>query len=219
MGRLGTDAVYASSGGSPRQDARLASGCWPDSTGWALGPLGSSERFLRCFLHRFPPFPGLPWRKRASGPTSMRKPLSRPGARRVRDFPNIHSASPAQAGRHERVMRLLPFTPAASPCAMSDPGMPPESRPRSGRGTSRTSPRLSVRTLPRYGTPTAPNDRHGLPARPAVAANPLHLGLRGLAATEGLPPGATPSRGYWARATFSCQTVPRFSSAHITRTR
>src|SRR5262249_9102574 len=30
------------------------------------GPLGSSERFLRCFLHRFPPFPGLPWRKRAS---------------------------------------------------------------------------------------------------------------------------------------------------------
>src|SRR5262245_62163821 len=31
----------------------------------APGPLGSSERFLRCFLHRFPPFPGLPWRKRA----------------------------------------------------------------------------------------------------------------------------------------------------------
>jgi hypothetical protein len=61
-----THAVYASPDGSPHQDARLASGCWPDSTGWALGPLGSSERFLRCFLHRFPPFPGLPWRKRAS---------------------------------------------------------------------------------------------------------------------------------------------------------
>jgi hypothetical protein len=29
-------------------------------------PLGSSERFLRCLLHRFPPFPGFPWRKRAS---------------------------------------------------------------------------------------------------------------------------------------------------------
>ena len=28
-------AVYASPGGSPHQDARLASGCWPDSTGWA----------------------------------------------------------------------------------------------------------------------------------------------------------------------------------------
>src|SRR5262245_45016204 len=24
------------------------------------------KRFLRCFLHRFPPFPGFPWRKRAS---------------------------------------------------------------------------------------------------------------------------------------------------------
>src|SRR5262245_44282690 len=65
MGRRGTQAVYASSGGSPRPGARLASGCWPASTGWAPGPLGSSERFLRCFLHRFPPFPGLPWRKRA----------------------------------------------------------------------------------------------------------------------------------------------------------
>ena len=30
------------------------------------GPRGPSARFLRCFLHRFPPFPGFPWRKRAS---------------------------------------------------------------------------------------------------------------------------------------------------------
>jgi hypothetical protein len=39
--------------------------------------------------------------RRSRGPASMRKPLSSPGARRVRDFPNIHPASPAQAGRHE----------------------------------------------------------------------------------------------------------------------
>ena len=33
------------------------------------------------------------------GLTSMRKPLSRPKARRARDCPDIHSASPAEAGR------------------------------------------------------------------------------------------------------------------------
>ena len=47
-------AVYASPGGSPHQDARLASGCWPalpDGIGY---PQGSYERFPRCFLHRFP---------------------------------------------------------------------------------------------------------------------------------------------------------------------
>jgi len=38
-----------------------------------------------------------------SGPPSMRKPLSRPGARRVRDFPDIHSASSANTERHEKV--------------------------------------------------------------------------------------------------------------------
>ena len=52
------------------------------------------------------------------------------GARRARDFPDIHSASSAAAERHE-YLRLLPFTPSASQCAMSDPGMQPESRSRS----------------------------------------------------------------------------------------
>src|SRR5262244_822858 len=37
------------------------------------------------------------------GPTSMRKPLSRPKARRARDYPDIHSASSALAERHETV--------------------------------------------------------------------------------------------------------------------
>jgi CHAT domain len=40
--------VYASPRGSPRQDARLASGCWPFAS------------------YISPPFPGFAWRKRAS---------------------------------------------------------------------------------------------------------------------------------------------------------
>src|SRR5262245_22778827 len=58
MGRLGTHAVYASSGGSPHPDARLASGCWPDSTGWALCPTGFLRKVSSCFLH-LSPFPRL----------------------------------------------------------------------------------------------------------------------------------------------------------------
>src|SRR5262249_14359123 len=68
MGRLGTHAVYASSGGSPRQDARLASGCWPDSTGWAQGPLGSSERFPSMLLTSLSPFPRLTLAQARVGP-------------------------------------------------------------------------------------------------------------------------------------------------------
>src|SRR5262245_41748014 len=33
------------------QDARLASGCWPDSPGWALWPTGFLRKVLSCFLH------------------------------------------------------------------------------------------------------------------------------------------------------------------------
>jgi hypothetical protein len=52
------------------------------------------------------------------------------GARRARNFPDIHSASSAVRSAMSD-MRLLPFTPAASQCAMSDPGMQPKSRSRS----------------------------------------------------------------------------------------
>jgi hypothetical protein len=51
MGRLGAHAVYASPGGSPRQGARLASGCWPNSTGWARRPTGSLREVSSCLLH------------------------------------------------------------------------------------------------------------------------------------------------------------------------
>jgi len=44
-------AVYASPGSLPHHDARLASGCWSGSTGWAFHPQDSAERFQICFLH------------------------------------------------------------------------------------------------------------------------------------------------------------------------
>lgn len=64
------------------------------------------------------------------GPTSMRKSESRSEQddhgtfqTSIRHRPQLRSAM--------RYMRLLPFTPAASQCAMSDLGMQPESRSRS----------------------------------------------------------------------------------------
>jgi hypothetical protein len=44
-------AVYASQSGLLRPHARLASGCWSGSTGWAFHPQDSDERFPICFLH------------------------------------------------------------------------------------------------------------------------------------------------------------------------
>ena len=41
-------AVYASPGSLPHHDARLASGCWSGSTGWAFHPQDSDERFQDC---------------------------------------------------------------------------------------------------------------------------------------------------------------------------
>ena len=43
-------AVYASQGGLLRPHARLASGCWSGSAGWAFHPQDSNERFQDCFL-------------------------------------------------------------------------------------------------------------------------------------------------------------------------
>jgi len=43
-------AVYASPGSLPHHDARLASGCWSGSTGWAFHPQDSDERFQDCIL-------------------------------------------------------------------------------------------------------------------------------------------------------------------------
>src|SRR4030042_6148155 len=44
-------AVYASQAGSPRHHARLASGCWPNSSGRAWLPAGFHRKVSRCILH------------------------------------------------------------------------------------------------------------------------------------------------------------------------
>jgi len=51
-------AVYASQAGSPRHHARLASGCWPGSSGRAWLPAGFQRKVSRCILHpsSFPKF-------------------------------------------------------------------------------------------------------------------------------------------------------------------
>ena len=41
------------------QDARLASGCWPDSTGWALCPTGFLRKVSSMLLTSLSPFPRL----------------------------------------------------------------------------------------------------------------------------------------------------------------
>ena len=44
-------AVYASQAGSPRHHARLASGCWPDSSGRAWLPAGFHRKVSQGILH------------------------------------------------------------------------------------------------------------------------------------------------------------------------
>src|SRR5262249_497895 len=54
-------AVYASSGGRPPADARLASGCWPGSTRWDWLPTGFQRKVSELFLlHLFPLSQSLP---------------------------------------------------------------------------------------------------------------------------------------------------------------
>ena len=40
-------------GGRPANDARLASGCWPGSTGWDWLPTGFQRKVSSCLLHPF----------------------------------------------------------------------------------------------------------------------------------------------------------------------
>src|SRR5262249_29184395 len=69
MGRLGSHAVYASPGGSPHQGARLASGCWPDSTGWALCPTGFLRKVSSMLPTSLSSFPRLTLAQARFGPT------------------------------------------------------------------------------------------------------------------------------------------------------
>jgi hypothetical protein len=99
------------------------------------------------------------------------------GARRSRDYPDIHSASSAKAERHERVC-----------------------------GCSHSHQRRR----------NAPCRTPGCNLSPALDldVNPLNH----LFAYVIINPGEA-AIGYLAKARFSSQTVPRFSMAHITRTR
>src|SRR3954449_12415644 len=65
MGRLGTQAVYASPGQSPARTQDSLPAVGQTLPGGLDGPLGSSERF-RAVSYISPPFPGLSWRKRAA---------------------------------------------------------------------------------------------------------------------------------------------------------
>jgi hypothetical protein len=49
-------------------------------------PQGSSERFQRCVLHRYPPFPGLAWRNFPHPPPPPPPKKSRPGCAQRRRF-------------------------------------------------------------------------------------------------------------------------------------
>src|SRR6516225_2650351 len=65
MGRLGHTLSTLRPVGHPARTQDSLPAVGQTLPGGLSVPLGSSERFLRCFLHRFPPFPGFPWRKRA----------------------------------------------------------------------------------------------------------------------------------------------------------
>src|SRR5262245_30579774 len=65
MGRLGSHAVYASPGQSPARTKDSLPAVGQTLPGGLDGPLGPSERF-RVVPYISPPFPGFPWRKRAS---------------------------------------------------------------------------------------------------------------------------------------------------------
>ena len=55
-------AVYASQGGLPHRHARLASGCWPGSTGWDWLPTGLLRKVSAMHSLHPSPFPKLAWR-------------------------------------------------------------------------------------------------------------------------------------------------------------
>src|SRR5262249_22762050 len=65
-------AVYASPGGLPHHDARLASSRWSDATGRAFHPQGSDERFQSACLHLVPLSRALPGANTSTAAASAR---------------------------------------------------------------------------------------------------------------------------------------------------
>src|SRR5262245_24482719 len=74
MGRLGHTLSTLRPVGRPARTQDSLPAVGRTLPGGLSVPLGPSERFLRCILHRFPPFPGFPWRKRASVARNLPQP-------------------------------------------------------------------------------------------------------------------------------------------------
>src|SRR5262249_55349233 len=74
MGRLGHTLSTLRPVGRPARTQDSLPAVGQTLPGGLSVPLGPSERFLRCILHRFPPSPGFPWRKRASVARNLPQP-------------------------------------------------------------------------------------------------------------------------------------------------
>src|SRR5690242_18364398 len=100
-----THAVYASPGRSPHRTQDSLPAVGQTLPGGLSVPLGSSERFLRCFLHRFPPFPGLTWRKRAEVEvTEAEKSQDFPGGKSETKPPPKERRDPLKQARYYQSM-------------------------------------------------------------------------------------------------------------------
>src|SRR5262249_55586201 len=145
------------------------------------------------------------------------------GARRVRDFPNIHPASPASAGRHETVSgrshsrQRRRSAPCRTPGCDLSPALDLDQS--SCRPASR--PLVLFAAVRRRFMPPAHREASGGPGGegpPPAVPSPQEGGPQ---APPGPPEPGYPAAGLrqFAIATPSSHRVPRFSIAHITRTR
>ena len=166
------------------------------------------------------------------------------GAGRLRDFPDIHSASAAQAARHERVCgcphshRRRRTAPCRTPVCNLSPALDPDVKPSSDRRTAHRGTPPATEKMASGGpgggneSPVAGTEaaKSGHDVRPAavwphqsahadslIRSPPVVSEAPSPRSAAGPPPEADP--GALAGAGFSCQSVPRFSRAHITRTR
>ena len=216
----------------------------------------------RCPGHRVPPFrrararffPG-GWMRRSHrrrGPDDARCALRsdlheevfvKTGARRLRDFPDIHSASAAAAARHESVCgcphshQRRRSAPCRTPGCNLSPALDLDVEPSSDRSTAPGTVRGNREEAsggpgggnepPVAGTDAAKSRQE---VRRAVAwlRHPAHadsINDSPPASPSIAPPQFAsgqprePEFGSLASAGFSCHSVPRRSMAHITRTR
>ena len=178
------------------------------------------------------------------GPTSMREPLSRPG----RDDCGTSQTSIRHQPPRRRAMREYAVAPihaggvalrhVGPPGCDLSPALDLDVKPSSYRRTARRGPPPATEKMASGGPGGGhepPGRRHGRgeiwarrPPRRRPAARPAHadsLIRSPLSFSRSPSPRSTAGpphdaeAGALASAGFSCQSVPRFSRAHITRTR